>query len=394
MCAESRFGVSSGGLTYRSSDGSAELRLAGYVQSDMRALDDALPNPPDSLLFRRVRPEFSGTLFHHFDFRVTSDFATSSPLLYDAFVETRFPRFIVRAGKFRAPFGLERLQPATDLTFIERGLPSGLAPNRDWGVQISNDPANHRWTGAIGVFEGASDGALINAGNNRGVDVAARIFATPWRDRPPQAGRFKRALSGLGIGFGVMAGEHHGSALGLYRTFGQATFFPYAERASLAGARVRYSPQAYYYVGRFGLLMEYTRSTQAMAEDGVDTRAYTRVTNSAWQAAGSWVLTGEAKRYRRVDPKQPLFQRHGRGAVEAVARIGGMHLDPVMQVRGLASPESPSTSAREWVVGANWYLTHQVRVSANYGSTRFTSLSGVTPRPTEHVVLGRIQVAF
>lgn len=386
--AASPIAAGSGGLSYRSFDGSTELHLAGYAQSDVRAFGGVHPNPPDSFLFRRVRPELRGTLFRRFDFRVLPDFASGSLVLFDAFVDTHFPRFTIRAGKFRAPLGLEALQSAPDLMFIERGLPTGIGPNRDWGLQVSGELAKQRVSAALGVFQGASDSVLIDAGNNTGVDVGARVFATPWRIA--QNNRLQRALGGLGFGIGVTAGEHRGPTLGFYRTFGQSTFFSYAQGAALAGVRVRYSPQAYYYARRFGLLTEYIRSTQMMARNGVETN----VSNSAWQVAGSWVLTGEAKSYRGVDPRRPVFPRHGRGAVEVVARIGGMHLDRVMQERGLASSKTPSTAAREWVVGANWYLTRNVRAGFNYAHTSFASLPGVAPRPTEHAVLGRIQIAF
>ena len=38
------------------------------------------------------------------------------------------------AGKFKVPVGLERLESATDIRFIERGFPTSLVPNRDLGV--------------------------------------------------------------------------------------------------------------------------------------------------------------------------------------------------------------------------------------------------------------------
>lgn len=378
------------GLHLQTAHRAIDMRLAGYFQIDFRSFSGIHPNPPDSLLFRRVRPEFSGTLLHRFDFRILPDFAGGSSSLVEAFVDTRFPKVTVRAGKFRAPLGLERLQSTVDLMFIERALTTGIGPNRDWGVQVSGDSAKKRVAAAFGVFQGAADGVFITAGNNDGMDLGARVFATPWRDPSTQTSAVKRALGGLGFGIGATVGKQRGPTLGFYRTFGQSTFFSFAEGVALSGIKVRYSPQAYYYAGRFGVLTEYIRSEQVMSKNGVESS----VSNSAWQVAGSWILTGEAKSYRAVEPTRPVFPNWGRGSVELVARIGGMYLDPVMQVRGLADTKSPSTAAHEWVVGANWYLTHNVRAGANYAHTSFSAIPSVTPRPNENAVLARIQVAF
>ena len=44
------------------------------------------------------------------------------------------PWFAVTAGKFKVPVGLERLQSANDIRFVERAFPTSLLPNRDLGV--------------------------------------------------------------------------------------------------------------------------------------------------------------------------------------------------------------------------------------------------------------------
>jgi phosphate-selective porin OprO/OprP len=41
---------------------------------------------------------------------------------------------VARAGQYKAPVGLERLQSASAIVFLERAFPTELAPNRDRGV--------------------------------------------------------------------------------------------------------------------------------------------------------------------------------------------------------------------------------------------------------------------
>ena len=68
-------------------------------------------------------------MFKLFDVRVMPDFGGGTTVLQDAYVDARFkPSFKIRVGKFKSPFGLERLQSAIDMTFIERGAPTSLAP--------------------------------------------------------------------------------------------------------------------------------------------------------------------------------------------------------------------------------------------------------------------------
>jgi len=376
------------GISYRSSDGDLDLHLGGYLQIDARGYIGDHPTPEDCFLVRRARPEVKGTLYRHFDFRVLPDFATGSPVLYEAYLEARFQRFTIRGGKFRTPFGLERMQATPNLMFVELGLPTALAPNRDWGVQLSSGLAKNKITYAIGVFHGAADGSLIDAGNNPGLDTAARVFAAPWSNSKDQNRAWHRALKGLGFGMAITAGDQHGPTIGTYKSFGQANFFSYATGTALAGVRVRYAPQAYYYHGSLGILTEYTLSHQVVARSGVDTS----VSNSAWQVAGAWLLTGEDKSYRGVDPRRPMFRRGGRGAVEVVARAGQLSLDPILQSHGLANANTPATTAHEWVVGTNWYLNRSLRTELNYGNTRFKG--GATPHPIEHALLARMQLVF
>ena len=136
------------------------MKLRGLLHFDGRYfLDDATPDTADTWILRRVRPTLEGTFNGIFDFRFTPDFAGGRTVVQDAFVAARLqPWAVVTAGKFKVPVGLERLVSASDLRFIERGLPTSLAPNRDLGVQLGGDVAGGVVNYSVGYFNGVSDG--------------------------------------------------------------------------------------------------------------------------------------------------------------------------------------------------------------------------------------------
>jgi phosphate-selective porin len=59
-------------------------------------------------------------------------------------------------------------------------------------------------------------------------------------------------------------------------------------------------------------------------------------------------------------------------------------------VNGFASPTNAARIAKERVAAVNWYLNRLLRISLNYGATRF----GGSNRPEERVVILRLQVNF
>ncbi|PYQ66426.1 MAG: porin, partial [Acidobacteria bacterium] len=164
------------GFSLRSADGNYVLRLRGYVQLDGRFWTGDEQKPQiETFVLRRVRPIFEGTVYKIFDFRIMPDFGQGQTVLQDAYMEARFnPAFRVRAGKFKPPVGLERLQSATDLLFVERALPTNLVPNRDLGIQIGGDLLGGAVSYALGVFNGVPDGSSADADTNNDKEAAGR----------------------------------------------------------------------------------------------------------------------------------------------------------------------------------------------------------------------------
>jgi phosphate-selective porin OprO/OprP len=384
------------GFSIKSADNAFVFKLRGYMQLDGRFFSKDEQKPGiDTFTVRRARPIFEGTVYKIFDFRIMPDFGQGTAVLYDAYLEARFsPYFKVRAGKFKPPVGLERLQSATDTLFVERALPTNLVPNRDVGIQASGDVNGGVVSYAVGVFNGVADlGNQADADNNNSKDTAGRIFVQPFL----AAGG---PLKSLGLGVSASTGIHEGTltspGLPGYRTPAQQTFFSYRSDGTAAGTvladgrHTRLSPQGYFYSGPFGLLAEYVQSKQEVRRGAVSGD----LDHRAWQAAASWVIAGGEASFRGVNPKQAFdLASHTWGAFEIAARYSVLDLDdktfPVF-----ANPASVARSARAWALGLNWYLNRNLRVMLDYERTRFDGGTATGDREDENILFSRFQIAF
>jgi phosphate-selective porin OprO/OprP len=395
------------GLALTSPDSELQLRFRALLQIDYRDyFDQPTGSAVDTWLVRRARPILEGTAYEKFGFRIMADFGNtqnngsvtaSTPQIYDAYMDANlYPEFKIRIGKFKPPVGLERLQSPADLTFVERAFPTDLVPNRDIGLQVSGDVLSRTVNYAVGVFDGAVDNTSIQTGDaNNGKDLALRIFTQPWRNTNLYG------LRGLGVGLAYTRGLQSGVAvtnpqLPTYVTPGQQNFFAYSAGAFANGERVTWAPQLYYSVGPFGVLGEYTNTAQIVTRS-TNTQ---NVSNSAWQVALTWVLTGEDATFRGVIPSRNFNIEQGTwGAAQLVARISKLSVDSDAYLGStavrLADPSSQAAKATDYGIGIGWDLNRQIRIMLDYDQTKF---EGGAPngadRPDEKVLITRFQYSL
>ncbi|HEY6346954.1 MAG TPA: porin [Bryobacteraceae bacterium] len=377
--------VGPGGFTVQSEDGDFVLRIGADLQTDIRTFyGKGSSSLLDQLLLRRVRPTISGTVYRYIDFFFRPDFGQGSVVIYDAYAQLNYiPHFAIRAGKFKPGVGLERLQSDDDTSFIERGLPTLLVPSRAIGFQIAGDAVDHRLGYQIGVFNPVPDNGLSDTSPSNSRDYTARIFTTPFQPE-------HNLLKDFGFGFATQGGSMDGVALPAYKTVGQNTFFTFNSGVTSAGHRESWAPQAFYYLGPFGLLGEYTLNEEDFQKGTVRHDIDLR----SWQVQMSYVLTGEKKSFGSPNPKHPfsLFgNNRGWGAWELAWRTGDFRVDGNMFKYNFASLSSSPNFLREWVGGLNWYLNRIFRISLDYGYTDFTNGAVNGNRPGEHVLLTRFQ---
>ncbi len=385
--AAPKIAVDQKGAAFKSGDGAYELRLRGLLQGDARVFLGGNATQNDTFLLRTARPIVEGSLGRLVAYRLTPEFAGDSASIVDAYADLRFdPAYTVRVGKFTSPVGLERLQSSSALVDVERALASELAPNRDLGVQLQGELAKGRFSYALGVFNGTVDGRdAVTSNPDDEFEYAGRVFFEPLKGSDS-------AWAGLGFGLGASAGEKRGSGnnfLPRYRTPGQATFFSYRSAVAADGDTLRWSPQGWFYRNGFGLQGEYIVSRQEVARDG----QHAELEHRAWQATASYVLTGEDAGYRGVAPSRPFGVNGGRGAFELTARYGVLDIDDAA-FPFYADPAASASRVRAWTLGANWYLTANLKLATNYLHSRVDAAAGGVAPPDEKAVFSRLQVSF
>ena len=383
------------GFSIKSADGKYAVRLKGLLQTDGRFFlsDSAFP-VTNTFFVRRARPILEATVGKYLEFRVQPDFGQGTTVLFDAYSDVKVaPTFAVRAGKFKPPVDLERLQSASDIVFAERALATNLAPNRDIGLQLSGDISTGLFTWQAGVFNGVPDLGNGDGDISDAKDFAGRIFLQPFKTG---------TLAGLGFGAGGSTGLERGTtavpALASYRTPGQQTWFRYASSTTTPttnvfadGRRQRLAPQAYFYTGPLGLHGEYIESWQAVSRAGA---ASVKLKHTAWQATGSFFLTGEKNSWKSAAPKKPFDPKAGTfGALELAARYSELGIDdatfPIF-----ASPTTNPRRAKAYAIGLNWYLARAIKVVVDYEHTSFTGGTATGDREPENFVVTRVQHSF
>jgi len=391
------------GFALRSADGAYVIRFRTLIQHDTRTAFSDQGGYTDAFLIRRARPYLEGTLDGCVDFRLVPDFAANTSALQDAYLELHLTDAIrLRAGKSKAPFGLERLMSVNDIWLVELGMATALAPNRDTGFTVSGEPAHGALEYAVAVTDGVADGASGETDTNDGKDVAARLFVYPLGKRSgdymPEAG------IGVAASWGHQSGNTAASTgLAGYKTAGQQTFFAYrssttsSDSSTLAlGRRLRVSPQARATWGQAAFMGEYTVSEQRVRR----LSSMADVDNRAWQVEGMLVLTGESAGFRSVRPRRPLDPSHGQwGAWALAGRVNELDVDGEAFRGGFADATKSARRARGWALGLNGYLTEHTRLMIDYEQTRFAGgardgAHHLSDRRAERLLLTRFQFAM
>jgi len=251
-----------------------------------------------------------------------------------------------RIGQFQEPFGLENLISSKYLTFMERALPIVMVPRYHLGFGLH--AKGSFWTAAGGVFAGSINNFDPDP-RKTGWGSAVRLTLSPLHRR-------RRVLH-----FGIS---------GLFREPGSVPRFRFRGRPELdlvkaplidsrsigrADHLLGLGVEAAGVWGPFSLQGEYLRS---FVNRDQGRRA---VTGDGWYAYASWFPTGESRPYIKG---QGLFgrikPRHRWGALELGARLSSLTFD---------SNQRRAGRGRAITLGANWYLTSQLRLMLNYVRT-------------------------
>ncbi|WP_347986917.1 porin [Methylomonas sp. AM2-LC] len=425
------------GFRISSQDGKHQLRIRGAVQTDGRFWinDHGGANGPvnyttgsgipDSFQLRQARIWLEGKLWNSLYFKIMPDFASSSNILPDAYLDYAYVPFAsFTAGKQKTPLSLERLQGDSETMFLERAYPTYLANNRDVGIMLHGEFAKPGYkteyggpvdfknfiSYQLGVFNGSGDNGSSNYNAPATFDdkeFDGRIWAHPFQ----HAG-----IAWLeGLGLGVAGSWSHPNQLALNKlvsALGQSTFLDYSQNRAGAtapiaeGIHTRIYPQAYWYNGPFGLQGEYVVSNQQLTGNYNSKLTQISQSNSAWQVQASYVLTGEDNTFQSVKPFKPFDPLAGNwGALQIAGRYSELNVDTT--TFKFIDPTRGARDAASWTIGFNWFLNRNALIRADYEETNYLGgagsiLSGtgvntkyaIANRPTERVFATRFQLSF
>jgi phosphate-selective porin OprO/OprP len=294
------------------------------------------------------------------------------------FVNVRPAAFAqVQGGKFKIPFGYERLTGPRNLDFVYRSRVSdALTPGRSVGIMAHGRAFNRLLRYGVGVFEDDGDQPPDlepvepipgDEPTEEGQTWAARATVEPLR-LTSMPGKYKSLeIGGAYTRGSVPEGRNH---LQGETVFG-GEFFD--RQYYTKGPRTRFGLEASWAIGPAFLAAEYivsrdSREGQGVGNEGQLDNDLPEIEGRGWYIAGTWVVTGE-NREGGVNPKRPLLQG-GFGAVEVTARY------ETLKFSSAGSPdEPPSRSPRAanvapnadkvWTLGVNWYVNRWVKVRFN-----------------------------
>ncbi len=346
------------GLRVELEDPEISLRLGGRLHWDAAWFDADRTPIDDDTEVRRARLYLTGDLFDSWSFMIERDFAQDRDGWRNLWIGYQAtPNLSFRAGNFVAPFGLEEVSSSNHATFLERALPSAIAPSYQTGLGIrtrghlGREPGSEGWTwAAAGYFEPLGD-PEEDRHRTEHWGVASRATVTPLAD--------EQRLVHLGL-----ASD--------YRHVEDDTRYGISSRPESALAPVlldtgalrdvdeviSLGAEAATVLGPFSAQGEYIWSTLRRSGRDGDGVARRNATFDGWYLQASYVLTGERRRYSRSSGTfQGVKPKRSWGAVEVAIRYSTLDLNDTTVSGG---------KAKDWTIGLSWYLRENVRLMCNY----------------------------
>lgn len=385
----------SGATVLQSRDGRAALRVGMGLQADLR-LFPTEAGLASTFLVRRARLNLSGTLASFADTRLIADFGQrDTPLFQDAWLDlSAAPWLRLRAGRLKVPFGYEWLETSSSfLDFVEQSLLYTLVlPRYDQGLALHGELAGQRVEYWLGLFNEAGSKARDE---DRGKMLAGRLSVSPVEgvslavsstralgDNLPEEARGR-----LATGYSFLTAPRY-----------KLTYANGSSGLYVVPPEWRLGADFISYRGPTSLKVEYARFHSPprqgwlqAADIGIEDRRVhlPGLRSQALYASGTWVLTGEKKLDRGVEPSRPFDPaagRYGAGAWEVGLRYG------FAQLRFDGLPEHAGTSEeriQELTAGLNWYLNSSTRWMFN--ASRYEFSQG---QPSFTEFLMRVQWTF
>lgn len=186
------------------------VRPFGRIHTDFAAFNQDAANRAtvgdahNGVDIRRARLGCEGEGFDIFFYRFDVDFVTfdqstqARPTIFDAYLDTQALPYVgnVRAGHFREPFSLDRLDSTNDLPFLERStVVNALTPFRNFGLMGFNWNEAETATFSYGVFNENTNEFGEDNRDQTGIAGTCRGTWLPWYDEA-SGGRYLLHVGG------------------------------------------------------------------------------------------------------------------------------------------------------------------------------------------------------
>jgi phosphate-selective porin OprO/OprP len=324
-----------------------EVNVHGRLQTDLRR-----DVPADSVKLERAHLSFKGSLLKDWEFQIERELRPGHQAWLDTYIHfDRFRSAEIRAGHFKMPFGMDRLNSVARLDFVYRSrIGTVLSPGRDTGLQVEGRIFRQVAGYQLGVFR--HDGDNVRSGAR---SIAARLTASPLRivarDHPAGSMEF-----GAAIAHGI-AREGLSSYEG--ETMWGDTFF---DSVPVSGNRRRLGADWKWFTGPFSARSEWIEVREQRRKQDVTTADLPDLLMRGWYVSGTWLVTGEEK----TANTQP---RGGFGALELAGRLErigfGSATNAGIAYRSLRAANLGRATDRIVTVGVNWYLNRFVKIQFN-----------------------------
>jgi phosphate-selective porin OprO/OprP len=376
------------GFFVRAADGNFSLRVGGRVSAH-GLLQQEDTSQSNSLFMDRVRFYTEGVLYKYWQYKVETDF-TSSTGLRDAFINfTYSPRANVQLGQYKVPFSYEALLSKRYLDLVERSAVtlSTVNPSRDIGIMLHGRMGDGVFGYQLAVLNGSGQN---RSDNNSAKDIAARFVLTPF------AGQKDAVLESLNAGGAVTYG-HQPKGRGVAGL--SPTGFEFFRAVDVRGDRLRTGGHLAWFYGPFSLSGEYIYTSEERQKLGTNREDLSDFVTMGGYIGGTWLLTGEKKVFNR--PNKPLAillnptaNLTGVGSWEVAARYETYSLD---DEGGSGKPGALKRNSLDAArIGLNWYPNPWLRFSLEYMYGLYDDAKR-SPRPGHHAVnsiLSRMQIEF
>jgi phosphate-selective porin OprO/OprP len=356
-----------------------EVKFGGRIMYDMAAWGAEGFDYTGSE-FRRVRLYSSGKMYGTVKYKLQLDFSGGKISFKDVWMElNKLPiQGNLRVGHFKEPLRLEALTSSKYITFMERGLPIAMSPERNTGAMY-HTTIGEKLSLQTGVFR-QSDAFGNDKTANNNINITSRVtyLAINDGDKLLHLGvaNSKRKSDDKTYSFSTRAENHLGNKLM------DVEFNNQVKDINIIAGEIAY-----------------VNGSLSLQAEALQTNINTEIGQwntpndheiISYYAQVSYFLTGESRSYKsslagfgRVNPKNN-YGENGWGAIEVAARFSAID----MQEDG---------SLEDITIGLNWYLNPNTRVMLNYVMGEITN--GAEPynesiNTTENAVMMRVQLDF